>query len=162
MTSEPWNTEFGRCCMIYYLQSIVYFWSLKSILEALHTALCQLELGFILSMFFLNIANMINETDKKIGAMMIFFSLPFPMDVNAKGSLENNFCLHPTTWGRKCTFWFLSYASSLASDLFPQDFQLQNKHVFCANCINNLNFNSFSVVPFVIVPQYKNIYTRRL
>ena len=147
--------------MIYYLQSIVCFWSLKSILEALHTALCQLELGFILSMFFLNIANMINETDKKIGAMM-FFSLPFPMDVNAKGSLENNFCLHPTTRGRKCTFRFLSYASSLASDLFPQDFQLQNKHVFCANCINNLNFNRFSVVPFVIVPQYKNIYTRRL
>lgn len=60
--------------MIYFLQSIVYFWSLKSILEALNTALCQLELSFILSMFFLNIANMINETDKKIGATMIFFS----------------------------------------------------------------------------------------
>lgn len=60
--------------MIYFLQSIVYFWSLKSILEALDTAVCQLELGFIMSMFFLNITNMINETDKKIGAMMIFFS----------------------------------------------------------------------------------------
>lgn len=161
MTSEPWNTEFGRCCMIYYLQSIVYFWSLKSILEALHTALCQLELGFILSMFFLNIANMINETNKKIGAMMIFFS-PISYGCNAKGSLENNFYPHPTTRGRKCTFRFLSYTSSLASNLFPQDFQLQNKHRFCANCINNLNFNSFSVVPFVIVPQYKNICIQRL
>lgn len=89
-----------------------------------------------------------------------FFSLPFPMDVNAKGSLENNFYLHSTTRGRKCTFLFLSYASSLASDLFPQDFQLQNKHVFWANCINNPNFNSFSVVPFVIVPNLKKMYTK--
>lgn len=63
-----------ECYVIYFLQSIVYFWSLKSILEALDATVCQLELGCILSLFSLNIANMINETDKKIGMMMIFFS----------------------------------------------------------------------------------------
>lgn len=79
-----------ECYVIYFLQSIVYFWSLKSILEALDATVCQLELGCILSLFSLNIANMINETDKKIGMMMIFF-LPFPMDVNAKGGFRKQF-----------------------------------------------------------------------
>lgn len=60
--------------MISFLENRGYFWSLKSTLEAWKAELCQLEPSFILSLFSLNIANMINEIDKKIGVMMIFFS----------------------------------------------------------------------------------------
>lgn len=76
-----------------------------------------------------------------------------------KAVLESSFYPHSTTLGSKCTFLFLGYAFSLASDLFPQDFQLQNEYVFSANCINNLNFSSFSDVPFVIVAQYESTGT---